>query len=123
MATLEDLEVTFIEEYESAMLLIKYAKHKSATILLSKALFALVDYIIMKKYMQFPKNHTERFRILEAKEQVLYSIVDSVWSKYTETYSKPSSNEAIIFLKDAIESIGKNNETISDKIKATIAKK
>ncbi len=123
MASLSDLEATFLEEYESALLLIKYSKNKSATILLSKALFALVDYIIMKKYMQFPKNHTERFRILEAREHELYEIIDSVWSKYTETYSKPSSEEAIALLSTAIETIVNKNETISEKIKTSIGKK
>ncbi len=123
MALLEDLESTFIEEYESASLLIKHQKQKSATILLSKALFAFIDYLLLKKYQKFPKNHTERFRLLETKEKDLYTLVDSVWSKYTDTYSKPSSEEAITLLKNTIQEIISKNETTSEKIKAIIGKK
>ena len=123
MVLLDDLESTFIEEYEAALLLLKNSKDISATILFSKALFALVDYIILKKYQKFPKNHTERFRILEAKEPELYGLVDSVWSKYTDTYSKPGSKEAISLLKNAVMEIVDKHETNSEKIKALFAKK
>ena len=123
MALLENLESTFIEEYESALLLIKNSKDISATILLSKSLFALVDYLILKRYQKFPKNHTERFRILEAKEPELYALVDLVWAKYTDTYSKPGSKESIALLKNAIMEIVNKHETNSEKIKAVLAKK
>ncbi|MBI5072301.1 hypothetical protein HZA99_00630 [Candidatus Woesearchaeota archaeon] len=123
MALLDDLESIFIEEYESASILIKHAKQKSATVLLSKALFALVDYLLLKKYQKFPKSYTERFRLLEAKEKELYAVVDSVWSKYTDTYSKPSSEEAITLLKNTIQEIITTNETNSEKIKAIVGKK
>ena len=113
MALLDDLESTFIEEYESAFLLIKHQKQKSATILLSKALFAFIDYLLLQKYQKFPKNHAERFRLLETKEKDLYTLVDSVWSKYTDTYSKPSSEEAITLLKNTIQEIINKNETTS----------
>jgi hypothetical protein len=45
---------------------------KSAVILASKALFAFCDYIIFSKYGKLPKNHAERFRILELKETKIY---------------------------------------------------
>ena len=50
MDQMEELELSFIEEYESAQLLLEHSKRKSATILLSKALFALVDYILFLRY-------------------------------------------------------------------------
>jgi predicted nucleotidyltransferase len=98
----KNLQDTFVEEYESALLLQKAGKKKATTILLSKALFALVDFIIYTKYTKLSKNHGERFRILEQKEKELYNKVDSVWSKYTDTYSKPSTEEAIFgsFVKE-----------------------
>lgn len=123
MDQLKELEETFIEEYESAKLLEGLKKDKSTTILLSKALFALLDYIILAKYNNLPKNHTERFRILENKEPKTYSLVDSVWSKYTNTYSKPSSKESINLLKNVIMEVVKKNERISEEIKKSIGRK
>lgn len=123
MDQLKELEGTFIEEYESAKVLEDLKKSKSATILLSKALFALLDYIILSKYANLPKNHTERFRILENKEPQIYSLVDSVWSKYTNTYSKPSSKESITLLKNVIIEVIEKNEGISKEIKESISRK
>ncbi len=116
-----ELEETFIEEYEAAFLLKGKGKLKSATILFSKALFALIDYILFTKYQKLPKNHTERFRILEAKEEKIYIIVDEVWDKYTDTYSKPSLTESVHILEQAVKKIVKEHETTSQKIKETIA--
>jgi hypothetical protein len=121
MNQLEELESTFLEEYDSATLLERSAKHKSATILLSKAVFALVDYILFRKYKVLPKNHAERFRILERREPELYSLLDTLWNGYTNTYHKPVAEESITLMKDAIEKISQNEST-SPKIKESIRK-
>lgn len=121
MNQLEELESTFLEEYSSATLLEKEAKYKSTTILLSKAVFALVDYILFRKYKVLPKNHVERFRILERREPELYSLLDSLWNEYTDTYHKPAAAESITLLKDAIEKISQNEST-SPKIKENVKK-
>ncbi len=120
MDQLKELEDSFIEEYESAMLLQKHSKKKSTTILLAKAMFALADYIIFKKYHQLPKNHAERFRILEIKEQALYRIIDVVWERYTDTYSKPSLEETTKLFQKAIQEICKHGD-VSEKIKEVCA--
>jgi hypothetical protein len=65
MATLDDLEETFIEEYEGGIEQLNKQHYKNATILLSKAVFALCDIMIFQSLRHLPKNHTERFRILE----------------------------------------------------------
>ncbi len=109
-----------MEEYESAKILINLSKNKSAVILLSKALFAITDYLIFEKYKKLPKNHAERFRILEEKEQETYKIVDSIWSKYADSYSKPAVKDSIILLKKAIKEISEKNGTISKRIKEVI---
>ena len=123
MGQLEELEMSFIEEYESALLLLEYSKKKSATILLSKALFALIDYILFSKYMKLPKNHAERFRILGQKEPQIYELVDSVWNTYTDTYSKPSAEEAILLLQGVIIRIIAYDGIFSQKIKNITGKK
>jgi len=120
MDQLKELENTFLEEYESSKVLINLSKKKSALILLSKALFALTDYMIFNKYKKLPKNHSERFRILEEKEYDTYSILNEVWSKYTDLYSKPALEDSIILLKEAIKKVIEKNEEISEKIKKAI---
>lgn len=106
----DELKKTFIEEYSSAKILKEMNKLKSALILISKSLFALCDYIIFKRYSSLPKNHSERFRILELKEKKIYERVDSIWSKYTDTYSKPSNEESYKLLNKVIKDIVKNEE-------------
>ncbi|MFH1438960.1 MAG: hypothetical protein ABIG89_00205 [Candidatus Woesearchaeota archaeon] len=116
----EELENTFIELYESANILINQSKFKSSTILLSKALFALIDLILYINYKNIPNNHSHRFRILESKCPELYLIVNEMWNKYTDTYSKPVAEDSIAMIKKSIKEIVKKNETISEKIKKTI---
>ncbi|MBU1204851.1 MAG: hypothetical protein KKA61_04230 [Nanoarchaeota archaeon] len=122
MDQLKELESTFLEEYESAKILIGLSKNKSAIILLSKALFALTDYIIFKKYKKLPKNHSERFRILKEKEFEVYEKLDKIWDKYTNSYSKPTLNESIALLRNTIKEIIEKNEAISKKIKESVKK-
>lgn len=119
---LEELESSFIEEYESASILEKLGKIKSSLILYSKALFAIVDYIIFNKYKKLPKNHSDRFRILQEKETFIYNKLDSVWNKYTDAYKKPSDSESLLMLKNAILEIIKNERT-SEKIRKAFENK
>ncbi|NQV08737.1 hypothetical protein HQ529_02690 [Candidatus Woesearchaeota archaeon] len=105
-----ELKNTFIEEYSSAKMLKKQGRLKSAVILISKSLFVLCDYIIFRKYKKLSKNHADRFRILQLKENKIYLEVDSVWSKYTDTYSKPSNYESYDILNKAIINIIENEE-------------
>jgi len=114
------LEEAFCEEYSSALILLKHEKLTSVTILLSKALFALADYIIYNEFNVLPKNHAERFRILLKKKPVLYTLLDEIWNTYTDAYSKPAVKESISLLQAAIQKIIKENETISEKIKESI---
>ncbi len=120
MEQLKELENTFLEEYESADILFNLSKNKSVVILLSKVMFALVDYIIFKKYQKLPKNHTERFRILQDREYAVYKLVDEVWDQYTDAYSKPSLQESVNLLKGTIKKIVNENENISEKIKEIV---
>ena len=122
MGQFEELKKTFLEEYESALLLMSYKRDKSATILLAKALFALVDCILFRNYHVLPKNHAERFRVLGLREKEIYQIVDSVWSKYTDTYSKPTLAESVMLLKSAIKDVVKKDEGIDQEIKASVEK-
>lgn len=123
MGQLEELEFSLLEEYESALLLLQHSKRKSALILLSKSLFAVVDYILLSKYHKLPRNHAERFRILQQKEPQIYSLVDSVWSKYTDTYSKPSFEESVLLLQKTILEVCSYDRKLHEKITQTFGKK
>jgi len=66
---------------------------------LSKSLFALCDLIIFNRLRKLPKNHGERFRILEEYFPDIYLIADNIFDRYTDAYSKPvlkQSSEEII---------------------------
>ena len=119
MSQLEELENTSIEEIKAAKLLQKEHMTKSALILYSKALFAVLDYLILKKYKKLPKNHSERFRILEAKEPKTYINVDKIWLKYTDSYSKPADEDSIRLFVETIKEIVQD-ENISEKIKEAL---
>ena len=121
MGQINELEHTFIEEYDSALLLFKMGKLKSSLILFSKALFALVDYFILSKYQTIPKNHSSRFRILEEAESELYIILDQVWRTYVDSYTHPSFNNSIEKIREAILTIIKlKNEDFSEKIREIV---
>ena len=103
----DELVQTFIEEYKGAKDEMDKSRYKNSAILFSKALFAMCDIIISNKLKKLPKNHTERFRILEDYFKEIYIIVDGIFDKYTDSYSKP-------ILKDACEAIKNGIKKIND---------
>ncbi|MFC1800716.1 hypothetical protein ACFLYT_01535 [Nanoarchaeota archaeon] len=113
---MEELENTFIEEYVGAQEQLDKERYKNATILFSKSLFALCDLLLEKKLKRLPKNHTERFRMLEEYLQEAYKVVDGIFSNYTDAYSKPVLKESCENIKDGIKKITNTNE-VSEKIK------
>ena len=71
----------------SADLIYKNEDYTSATILYFKVLFMVLDFIILKNTGATPKDHTERFRILEDKFPILYTLLDKYFKIYRSTYS------------------------------------
>lgn len=118
---LKELQNTFLEELEGALDQFSKNNYKNTVILLSKALFALCDIIVLLKLNKLPKNHSERFRILEEHFDDIYVIVDEIWSSYTDSYSKPVLKDTCDGLKNAIKKI--NNITdLSKEVKEAIGK-
>lgn len=103
----EELIKTFLEEYEGAKDESNKGRNKNAAILFSKALFAVCDILIQNKFNKLPKNHSERFRILEKYFEDVYSIVDEIFDKYTDSYSKPVLKETSEAIKNGIKKINK----------------
>ena len=61
--------------------------YTSATILYFKSLFVLLDYILYRSTGETPKDHTERFRLLEKHYPQLYLFLDKHFQIYRNTYS------------------------------------
>ncbi len=116
---MEELAKTFQEEYRGALDEIKKERYKNATILFSKALFALCDILIQQKLHKLPKNHNERFRLLERYFPATYKVVDRIFSHYTDAYSQPILKETCILINNGIKTIA-GTEDLPEEIKKII---
>ena len=115
----EELIQTFLEEYKGAKDELNKGRCKNSAILFSKALFAACDIIIQNKLNKLPKNHTERFRILEQYFKEIYVIVDEIFDKYTDSYSKPILKETCEAIKHGIKKI-KEISDLPEEVKTVI---
>ena len=102
-----ELVKTFVEEYSGAVDELEKKRFKNSAILFSKSLFAVCDVVIENKLNKLPKNHSERFRILEQYFSSIYNIVDGIFDKYTDAYSKPILKETCEVIKNGIKEINK----------------
>ena len=94
----------------SANLVYKNKDYTSATILYFKALFAALDLIILKKTGRIPKDHTERFRILESDFSSLYRILDEDFTIYRQTYTTRISKEDCDKVEENVKRIVKEQK-------------
>lgn len=116
---MEELAKTFQEEYNGALDEMTKKRYKNATILFSKALFALSDVLIEQKLHKLPKNHGERFRLLEKYFPETYKIVDNIFSHYTDAYSQPILQETCTLIKDGIKNIA-GTENLPEEIRKIV---
>jgi len=114
-----ELANTFKEEYEGALDEQQKQRYKNAAILFSKALFALSDLLIEQKLHKLPKNHSERFRLLEKYFPDTYKIVDEIFSHYTDAYSQPILEETCTQIKNGIKTIT-GTENVPEEIRKII---
>ena len=77
--------------------------YTSATILYFKTWFAIQDYILLDKIGQSPKDHSERFRLLEKNFPNSYDLLDREFSTYRDTYSKMVDKETCDRIKKKVE--------------------
>jgi len=61
--------------------------YTSATILYFKAAFLAIDGILIREKGKSPKDHTERFRMLEKDYPDIYEFLDKRFKIYRDTYS------------------------------------
>lgn len=77
--------------------------YTSSTILYFKTIFAIHDFLLLKKSGLAPKDHKERFRMLEKHFPDLYDELDSEFNTYRNTYSRTTSKETCNRIKLMIE--------------------
>jgi len=90
---------------KSAELVYNSGDFTSSTILYFKTLFSVLDIIILKNTGKTPKDHSERFRILERKFPGLYDIMDKLFPIYRDTYTKIISEKICNEIKENVERI------------------
>ncbi|MDP2749947.1 MAG: hypothetical protein Q8O89_03895 [Nanoarchaeota archaeon] len=77
--------------------------YTSATILYFKTLFAVQDYVLLQEIGQSPKDHAERFRLLQKYFPASYETLDREFSTYRDTYSKIIFKETCGHVKKIVE--------------------
>lgn len=77
--------------------------YTSATILYFKTIFAIHDFILLEKIGYAPKDHTERFRLLEKDFPEDYNLLDTEFNTYRSTYSRLISKDTCERIKKAAE--------------------
>jgi len=73
--------------WNSAELVYTSKDYTSATLLYFKCWFVILDYIIYQSKKITPKDHSERFQILEKEFKDKYIKLDQNYNTYRQTYS------------------------------------
>ena len=89
----------------SAELVYSNKDYTSATILYFKLAFVVLDYIIYQKNKSIPKDHTERFRILQKQFFEEYQFLDKFFELYRTTYSLSVEKEKCDLVKENVNRI------------------
>lgn len=84
--------------------------YTSATILYFKTWFAVQDFILLQKIGQSPKDHNERFRMLQKYFSETYLEMDKEFSTYRDTYSKIIDKATCDRIKLIVENEIRNNK-------------
>lgn len=94
----------------SANLVYQAKDYTSATILYFKLAFSVLDYVILAKKGLAPKDHTERFRILQKDFPEEYEFLDKYFDIYRDTYSATIEKEKCDKVKENVERIIKKHK-------------
>lgn len=116
----EVLRQGFIEFLEGGLDEENKSRYRLATTAYFKAISQLVDLIVVNRTGFIPKNHTERFRIVERENLELYKMLDSAFKLYRDTYSSPVTKATCEAVKNAIPKIisfGKLEEEFKEAVK------
>ena len=95
--------------YNSAELIYKNKDYTSATTLYFKTLFVALDLKILNKHKITPKDHTERFRILEKNFPEEYKKLDKYFNIYQSTYSTTIDKQTCEEIREYVTKFIKEN--------------
>ncbi|MAG77986.1 hypothetical protein CL616_01335 [archaeon] len=104
---MKELEENIISFWRGAEEVYKIKEFTVATTLYFKCLFITLDLIIFNKQKQTPKDHTERFRILQEEFPNYYLILDKLFEIYRNTYSAKITQENCEKVRDNVIKITK----------------
>jgi len=97
------LEKTAREYFYSAKDELKKGRYNSAVVLYFKSLVALIDLYVLEKTGNTPSSHTDRFRIVQAKFQDVYNILDKDFPFYQDSYVHVMNKELAEVIKNDIK--------------------
>lgn len=79
----------------------------SATVLYFKCAFVLLDVLLEKRIRKVPKDHTERFRLLEKHAPDLYAEMDKYFPIYRSTYNDKIERNQCDEVKNYVDRLAK----------------
>jgi len=102
-----DILSNFVEFCAAADTDLAAGRYNAAVSSYFKALSILCDWHIYKRIMLLPKNHTERFQILERDEPQAYSLLSPLFSKYRDSYNTRLSRKDALELSENVKKLKK----------------
>jgi len=108
MVSKEELLAKNIKEfYSEGNSALMRSSFNSATSLFFKALAVLADWLILYKEGFIPKNHADRFRVLELRYPEIYQLLDKDFPVYQDSYSLVLTKEIAEALRNDVKTIAK----------------
>lgn len=89
----EILKENALEYYGNGLAAETRGEYNTAVTLFFKAISSLCDLYILVKEGKMPSNHSERFRILQAKYPEIYKMLDSDFPFYQDSYRTKLNEE------------------------------
>ncbi len=77
--------------------------YTSSCVLYCKCLFAVLDYVLLTSGYGVPKDHGERFRVLQRKFSTLYTTLDKIFPIYQKTYSTAIDKSVCDFVSNYVK--------------------
>jgi len=77
----------------------------SATVLSFKLFFAVIDYVLLTRKGLSPKDHTERFRLVQKWFPEIYVVLDKDFPIYQDSYTRTIEREVCDRVRGHIDEI------------------
>ena len=90
---------------KSAKLVYLSVDYTSAAVIYFKALFSVLDLLILNEKGFVPKDHSERFRVLEETHEDYYNWLDKNFEIYRNSYTIKIGKEDCDVVKEFVEGI------------------